>query len=84
MEISKKYVLVYETFAGYKIEEYNTHLEAFKNYEGIVHSKKGVYVIKEDVGVIKPINISFNPFEKECQEVKKLLLERYRSFSWLN
>lgn len=82
--MSDKYVLVYETFAGYKTEEYNTHLEAFKNYESIVHSQKGVYVIKELNKIIRPINISFNPLEKECQEVKKLLLERYRPFSWLN
>lgn len=82
--MSNKYVLVYETFAGYKIEEYETHSEAFKNYESIVHSQKGVYVIEELDEIIRPINISFNPFEKECQEVKKLLLERYRSFSWLN
>lgn len=84
METNKKYVLVYETFAGYKVEEYRTHLGAFKNYESIVHSQKGVYMIKEDVKVINPINISFNPFEKEYQEVKKLLLERYKQFSWLN
>lgn len=84
MKTSKKYVLVYETFAGYKIEEYNTHSEAFKNYKSIVHSQKGVYVIEELDGIISPINISFNPFEKEYQEVKKLLLERYSSFTWLN
>ena len=84
MKTSKKYVLVYETFAGYKTEEYRTHSEAFKNYESIVHSQKGVYVIEELYEIIRPINISFNPFEKECQEVKKLLLERYSSFTWLN
>lgn len=84
METYKKYVLVYETFAGYKIEEYKTHSEAFKNYENIVHSQKGVYVIEELYEIIRPINISFSPFEKEYQEVKKLLLEKYRPFSWLN
>lgn len=84
MKTSKKYVLVYETFAGYKVEEYRTHSEAFKNYESIVHSQKGVYVIEELDEIIRPINISFNPFEKEYQEVKKLLLKRYKQFSWLN
>ena len=78
------YVLVYETFAGYKLEEYETHSEAFKNYESIVHSQKGIYVIERIDGIIRPINISFSPFEKEYQEVKKLLLEKYRSFTWLN
>lgn len=80
----KMYVLVYETFAGYKLEEYETHSEAFKNYESIVHSQKGIYVIERIDGIIRPINISFSPFEKEYQEVKKLLLEKYRSFTWLN
>lgn len=80
--MSDKYVLVYETFAGYKVEEYETHEDAFENYESIVHSQKGIYVIKEEAKVINPINISFSPFEKECQEVKKLLLEKYRSFTW--
>lgn len=78
------YVLVYETFAGYKVEEYGTHSKAFEEYESIVHYQKGIYVIERIDGIIRPINISFSPFEKEYQEVKKLLLEKYRSFTWLN
>lgn len=78
------YVLVYETFAGYKLEEYETHSKAFEEYESIVHSQKGIYVIEKLDRIIRPINISFSPFEKEHQEVKKLLLEKYRSFTWLN
>jgi hypothetical protein len=78
------YVLVYETFVGYKIEEYKTHLGAFKEYESIVHSQKGIYAVESLDRIIRPINISFSPFEKEYQEVKKLLLEKYRPFTWLN
>lgn len=79
-----EYILVYETFSGYKIEEYEKHSKAFKEYESIIHSQKGIYTIERINGIISPINISFSPFEKECQEVKKLLLEKYRSFTWLN
>ena len=78
------YVLVYETFAGYKLEEYETHSKAFKEYESIVHSQKGIYVIEKLDRIIRPINISFSPFGKEYQEIKELLLEKYRSFTYLN
>jgi len=77
-----KYELVYDTFAGIKSVEYDTHKEAFKAYKAIVHTEKCVYmVITEDEdnlrSIITPLNSSFSPYEYGRVKAWKYLGDKY-------
>lgn len=81
-----KFILVFDTFAGLKHEEFKSHKEAFKAYKEIMHTEKGVYLVNEGEEelrqFISPINISFSQFEVNAQLAKKYLLELYRNYEW--
>lgn len=74
------YVLVYETLSGFKSKTFKKHIDAFKACEDIEHRNKGVYLV--NISTISPINISFNPHEKNYQEAIKYLLNNYPSLTW--
>ena len=81
-----KFILVFDTFAGLKHEEFKYHKEAFKAYREIVHTEKGVYLVNEGGEVLRqfisPVNISFSQFEVNAQLAKKYLLNLYPNYEW--